>query len=255
MKQDFSASILKKIRAKKVTQRERWYFVVKTISHVFLGVVFLGFGMLSIALVWHLVHNFAFAEFILEQPHVLGKLLWFGVPIFWIILSIVLWIMTEQVVRRTDRAYRIPFWIIGVTVLLFQVVGGFLLEQSQIGGRVDITFERRMDWYNGMERINHRFERMPEEGFLMGKVIKIESNTLILLNDRIEKTWRVHLESLSNRRMEIKEGMIIRLVGEVEGVDEFFADSWRPERPPRMMQKQNISQQKKDRRDMRLPLQ
>jgi hypothetical protein len=217
--------------------------------------LFLGFGMLSVALVWHLIHNFAFAEFILEQPHILGKLLWFGVPIFWLVLSVVLWIVTEQVVRRTDRVYRVPFWIIGVSVLLVQVFGGFLLEQSQVGERVDGAFEHRMEWYNGMERINKRFERMPEQGFLVGRVIKIESDTLILLNDRTGETWKVHFETLENPRVEMKEGMIIRMIGEVIRPGEFFADHWKPERPPRMMQKENFPQQKKDRRGMRQPLQ
>lgn len=254
MKYDFSAAVLKKIRAKKITPRERWYFLAKTISRVFLGVVFLGFGMLSVALVWHLIHDFAFAEFILEQPHILGKLLWFGVPIFWLILSIVLWIVTEQVVRRTDRVYRVPFWIIGVSVLFVQVFGGFLLEQSQVGVRVDAGLENRMDWYNGMGRINKRFERMPEQGFLVGRVMKIESDTLILLNDRTGETWKVHFESLYNRRTEMKEGMIIRMVGAVMKPGEFFANAWRPERPSRMMQQENFLPQKKDRRDMRRPL-
>lgn len=254
MKHDFSAAVFKKIRAKKITPRERWYFLAKTISHVFLGIIFLGFGMLSVALVWYLIHNFAFAEFILEQPYVLGKLLWFGVPIFWLILSVVLWIVTEQVVRGTDRVYRVPFWIVGVSVLLLQVFGGGVLEQSQVGERVDVGFENRMDWYNGMGRINKRFEHMPEQGFLMGKVMKIKSDTLILLNDRTGETWKVHFESLYNRRNEIKEGMIIRMVGEVTRPGEFFANAWRPKRPPRMMQQENFLPQKKDRRNIQRPL-
>ncbi len=231
MKNKFADSVLKKIHAKKITPRERSYFIAKTILHIFAGIIFLAFGMISIALLWHLIHNFDFLEFIWERPNILAKLLWFGVPLFWMILAVILWLVTEQVVQRTDKAYRIPFWVIGLTILLIQIFGGFILEQSRVGERLDVMFEKRMEWYNGAERINRRFERMPENGFLAGTVLQIKSDTVILLNDRTNKEWNVQLEKNSTFPFyQIKEGINIRMIGEMIGENEFLATFWRPAR-------------------------
>ncbi len=247
MNKKFTASILKTIHAGKITPRERYYFIAKTVFRIFTGIIFLAFGMLSVALVWHLIHNFAFAEFILDRPRILGKLLWFGVPIFWMILSVALWIVTEQVVRQTNRVYRVPFWVIGITVLLIQILGGFILEQSQVGERVDSLFEKRMEWYQGAERINRRFERMPEQGFLVGRVLEIKSDTLILLNDMTDKKWEVHFEHIQNRRIQIEEGIVIRIVGEMLSEGEFSATHWRPIRrnPQRDIPRRRMDQGRK----------
>jgi hypothetical protein len=254
MKKNFTDSVLKKIHAKKITPREHSYFLAKTIIQIFAGIAFLAFGMLSIALVWHLIHNFAFVEFIFDSPRILAKLFWFGVPVFWIILSVLLWIVTEQIVRQTKRVYRIPFWVIGIIVLLVQVLGGFILEQSQVGEQVDIMFEQRMEWYQGARRMNNRLERMPENGFLVGTVLEIKSEKIILLNDMTNKQWEVRLNSDRAQRFQIEEGLKIRMIGEMISENEFLATSWRParKRPP-LHGKRNELFRKKGRRDMRPP--
>ena len=230
MKKNFTASILKKIHAKKNSPRERYYFIAKRVLQLFSGIAFLIFGMLSVALVWHLIHNFEFLEFIWDKPQILGKLLWFGVPLFWMIAAAALWVVTEQVVQRTERAYRVPFWIIGTGILLLQVLGGLALEQSNVGERIDAGFEKRMEWYNGAERINRRMERMPEKGFLVGEIVEVKSDTFILLNDMTNKEWEVQFEHIRESQPELEEGMKIRMVGEMKGENEFLAFSWKPAR-------------------------
>ncbi len=230
MKKNLADSILEKIHAKKIKPHERAYFMAKTILKILLGIAFLAFGMLSVALVWHLIHNFAFAEFILDRPRILFQLIWFGVPLFWLFLSVALWIVTEQVFKQTKRLYRVPFWAIGLSVLCVQIAGGYFLEQSAIGERVDAMFEKQVDWYQGAQRMNERLEKMTEEGFLVGIVVERQSDKLILLNDREQKEWTVHLEPKPDRRQPppIQKGMFIRMVGEQLNKDEFLAISWRP---------------------------
>lgn len=253
MKKDFSASVLKKIHAKKIAPRERYYFIAMTMIRVFAGIAFLAFGMLSVALVWHLIHNFAFLEFILERPNILGKIFWFGVPVFWMILSVTLWVVTEQVVQRTDRAYRIPFWAIGVALLFLQVIGGFILEQSRVGERIDVLFETRMDWYHGAERMNQRMERMPEQGFLVGEIMEVKSDTFILLNDITRTQWEVHFEQAKQHQPEFKEGMEIRMIGEMTGIHSFHAVSWKPARGRPMDRRSEELLKRKDGRNVRPP--
>jgi uncharacterized membrane protein YidH (DUF202 family) len=240
MKKNFTASILHTIHAKKITPHERYYFIAQTVLRIVSGIAFLAFGMLSVALVWHLIHNFAFAEFVLERPSILAKLFWFGVPLFWVILSVALWVVTEQIIKRTDRVYRVPSWGVGAVVLLLQIFGGFVLEQSSVGERLDLLFEQRMELYHGAQRINHRFERMPEAGFLAGKIMKLEPNKMLLLNDRIGKMWNVSVPSLTNGRIVLREGMIIRLFGKMISDNEFKTVLWRPEMPPRMMDRRGF---------------
>lgn len=256
MKKDFSASILKKIRAKNITPRERSYFFAKTILHVLLGIAFLALGMISVALVWHLIQNFAFVEFILDRPQVLIKLFWFGVPLFWIFLSIVLWIVTEQVVRRTDRAYRIPFWGIGIMVFFVQILGGITLEQSRIGEKTDLMFEKRIEWYQGAERMNDRIERMQERGFLVGIIFDVPSERFILLQDVTGKKWEVELSP--ERRMpplELKTGIKLGMMGEITGENSFRAFSWKPARGRPMDRRTKESLlEKEDGRIMRPPM-
>ena len=235
MKNNFAASVLNKIHKKKISPRERYYFVCRVILKIVALIFFLLFGMLAMAVLLHLVHNIAFLEFVIDRPRVFMKFFWFGVPLFWIVMTVALWGVTEKVVEQTDRAYRIPFWAIGLSVLVLQVGGGIILEQSRVGERADLMFEQRMSWYHGAERINRRAERMPEDGFLGGEVVSMESDTLFVLSDMTEKVWRVQLLPVRVPREKLEEGMRIQMVGEMISNNEFLAVSWRSARKgPRM---------------------
>ncbi len=253
MKKNFTDSVLKTIRAKKITPRERSYFIAKTVIQIAAGIAFFLFGMLSVALVFHLINNFAFAEFILNHPQLLRKLFWFGVPVFWVVLSVLLWFVIEQIVRETKRVYRMSFGVIGILVLSIQVLGGFILEQSQVGEQVDLIFEQRMNWYHGAQKINRRLERMPEHGFLVGEVLKVKSDSLIFLNDIMNKEWEVYLESKRRPPFEIKKGMKLRMIGEMRGENEFKAIDWKPARDRRPPLHKRRNSFKKDERGMRPP--
>lgn len=228
MKNNFADSVLKKIHRQKISPHERYYFVALAVLKVSALLMFLFLGMHSVAMVLHLVNNIEFLGFVLEQPRVLVKLIWFGVPLFWMVLAVALWVVIENLAQKTERAYRIPFWMIGVLALVLQVAGGFVMERSQIGERADQMFEKRMEWYHGAERINRRMERSPQKGFLVGMVLEIKSNELILLNDMDGKVWRVELIPNPRISYKMREGVKIGVVGEMIGNDEFVAERWRP---------------------------
>lgn len=238
MNKKFAASVLNRIHKQKISRREKIYFIARNVSKVTSLIIFLLFGMLAVAMVLHLANNIEFLAFIWDRPRILTKVLWVGVPFFWVMMAAALWIVTEKLVQKTDRAYRIPFWVLGITALLVQVGGGIVLEQSRVGERLDQSFENRMQWYQGAGKINRKFQRSPEQGLLAGHVLEIKSDELILLNDMTEKEWRVYIDIDSNpRKKKMEEGMDIRLVGEMSGEQEFTAELWRPARggrPPFM---------------------
>jgi hypothetical protein len=237
MKKNFTASVLQKIHTQKISPRERYYFICKTVLKILALLFFLLFGMHAMGMVFHLVNNIEFLGFVLNQPRILMKLVWFGVPLFWIVLAITLWGVTEKVAQQTDRAYRIPFWVLGVLALLIQIGGGIVIEQSNMGEKADQMFERKMDWYQGAERINDRMERMPEKGFLGGVVVSVESDNVILLNDMTNKKWKVKIIPKPFDDRVLEEGMKIHMVGEIVKDDTFLAVDWRPARKPMGNQK------------------
>ncbi len=227
MNKNFAASVLNRIHKKKISPRERVYFIAKRVLQVVAGILFLGLGMVAIAILWFMLTHIEFVGMIMDSPRILLKWVMWGIPLLWALLAAASGVVAEKLIQSTGRLYRVSFGVLAGGVLLVQVIGGVALESLHVGEMADAAIERQAHWYQGNERINRRLERAPEHGFLVGAVKEIKSKELILVNDMSGEEWRVKLQKRADVRQELEVGMKIHMVGEMLGEQEFLAAHWR----------------------------
>ncbi len=235
MNSKISKSILQKIAREKIAPHSRWFFLLGNALILFGGIIFFIFGIVATSIIFHFWNHLEFAEFLLESPKVLIKILTFGVPLFWIIFAIILGTFANLMARKSPRGYKVPI-VLGVSSLLFlQIASGFFLEKSNIGDHVDAMMEERISFYRGAEKMRNRMWKSVEDGFLAGEIIEIKSDKIFLLDDANEKEWEVKCdECYKNHRVDkiLKVGKKVKMVGEQTGENKFSAKMARPFKRP-----------------------
>ncbi len=250
-----SKSVLKKIQKEQITPTARTYFIFRNMVIGGLGILFLVLGILACAIIIHFLNNAEFLEFVWKGPRQFLKLLWFGIPVFWIILLIGLVFITTYLTRKTPKGYKFPFgWALGA-FLLSQIIGGIVLEGSNIGEQLDQRIARHISFYQNRQERRQKFWKNPENGFLAGTIIEINENGILLLDDWNKTQWTVDFtKSMIGERVQLQPDEKIRLIGTKAGNTEFIADqirSWKRARgrglrgkkdfrqPPRFEKKKN----------------
>ncbi len=221
-----SKSVLKKIEQGKIEPRSKWFFLLRNTIFVAGGALFFVFGIIATSIIFHFWNHLEFAEFLWESPQILIKIFAFGVPFFWFFFAIILGAFANFMARKSPRGYKVPITL-GISSLLFlQIASGFFLEKSNIGDVLDNVMEHRMPFYQGAEKMRNKMWRSVEDGFLAGKIIRIESDTLFLLDDLNEVEWKIKCKKCQERPFMdkvLKIGNKVKMVGRKTGEAEFEA--------------------------------
>ncbi len=224
MKNPLSSSVLKKIKKDNIEPLPKWYFFIRNTLLAGLVGLFTLFGILACAIIFHFFNNFAFLEFLLEGPRVFMKVLWIGIPFLWIFLMAVFCIFAGFTLQRTKKGYKIPVVLAFASILLVQIASGALLEQSNVGERLDRRAAQHMKFYQHAQARREGLWTKPDEGFLAGTIVEVQADKILLLNDLQKKRWEVdYEESRVGPRVELSPEEKIRVRGEKIADDKFKA--------------------------------
>ncbi len=223
-KNHLSKSVLEKIKTEQITPTSKWYFLVRNICLIGLVGLFAIFGMLASAIIFHFLNNFEFLEFLLEGPRVFMKVFWIGIPFIWIFLSIFFCLFAGYTLQKTKKGYKIPL-LLGIgSIFLVQIASGALLEQSQVGERLDKNFAQRLSFYKHAHARREGLWMKSDEGFLAGTIIEVQDDKILLLDDLKKKRWTVdYAKSRIGPRVELNPEIKIRIRGEKISDIEFKA--------------------------------
>lgn len=201
------------------------------------GTVFGVLGALGAGMIWYLVHNLEFMDFLMHRPSMLAHLFWFGVPMLWCGVAIAGAVSLAKWFRSQGCGYRRRAWVVLLLIFAVQGSAGFALEQSKVGEHVDQVLEQKMHWYRGVNRMHGWLEEHPEAGFLMGTVVEVRDDTLFILSTRGQKIWEVEHTAELPRKGKLEVAMDVRVVGAPIDEMRFRALRIRPVRggplPPR----------------------
>ncbi|MCF7917874.1 hypothetical protein K9L27_02630 [Candidatus Gracilibacteria bacterium] len=229
MKKHLSDSVLKKIKQEHIVPRSRWYFILRNILGMILGILFFCFGALASAIIFHFLNFSESLEFLLESPRIFAKVIFLGVPLLWIGLSVFFGVMALMFAKRTNKGYKVSLILWAIIIFLPQIVAGFFLEQSQVGEELDDGMARHMTFYRSVNQQRHDLWTNAEDGFLAGTIIKIEDDTFLVLDDLHEQEWVVDYSESKYRSDKIlKEGQKVKMIGERISDHEFKALGIRP---------------------------
>lgn len=224
MKKDISKEIVAKIKKEKIKPTEKWKVDLK--NYAYWGVVGL-FVFLSGAFFSLIIFNLAgfggemFGFFGLGK---FLKILIFAAPYLWIVAFAVCVVLGVLIFQKTKTGYRHNVLFVVSIILLFVSVIGVLGHVY----RMNEKFEDRL-LHNPKHPIMSKLKRdgrmlMPEEGILIGEIVKLEDDKLHLKDPRDEK-WKVFYSDKTKigKKVELEQGKRIFIAGEKKGEHGFSA--------------------------------
>lgn len=217
-----SQDIIGKIKKEHIEQKSEFIFLLKNIAiwSVFLISIFLGGVAVSL-----LMTALFEIEFDVFRHPVIPRFQYFltVVPLLWILFVFVFFFLAHIFIKNTKKGYKIPLAYLLIGNISTSLFLGVIFYFS---GGADFLDQKTP---LGTPRHHHRMEfwSRPNEGFLSGEILRFENGSLFLLEDFQETIWRVDGSDLSEPFWKTEEELIgknIRLIGEVSGKNEFFAE-------------------------------
>ena len=186
-------SVLEKIRREKICPRARLFFVLKNFFVFCGGILFLLFGIFPAAAIFFAFENLEILDFLLHGPRIFLKIIFVGLPIFWIFLWIFFGFLATNFFRKTKKLYKISTTFFLIFIFCGQIFGGFFLKNSEF---VE-NFEEKTAHHIFIKSVRDRRDAIwhrPDDGFLLGKFEKFDGENL-LVKSPDEKIWRVKISA------------------------------------------------------------
>jgi len=228
-----SKSVLSQIKNQKIQPKSEYYFWFRNIFLGLMGLIFFSLGVIASGIIFHFLNHLEFAEFIWRGPRQLMKLLWFGVPFLWIFLAASLLLACSFLLKEMKKGYKLRFAFLLAIILIPQVVAGALLEQSDLGERIDQAMANRIAFHQTRKARHEKLWSLPDEGFLGGTIVEVQNNEILLLDDFSQKRWWVSFSrSQTHPRLKLETGKRIKILGQKTSAQEFVAEKLLPWRRP-----------------------
>lgn len=225
---DISKSILKKIEEKHIKPIPKWQFVL---LHVGLFVMF-GFAILfgSMATGIMLFHISRTDWEIV--PRLAGGLHSFiyVLPYMWIIVVGLMIFLATLVYKHTHKGYKLkPSVVVAVSIIASLLIGSILFATKSAEG-IERALRENVQSYVQYQELRDKIWQAPERGILPGKIVDIQKDSLMLLDDFSGKRWEVDIEdvTLPPFAPKPKVGDKVIVIGEKTGRDTFTAEGIRP---------------------------
>ena len=225
---DISKNTLDKIKKENVRPIPKHYFFLRrSVLWTLFGLSIL-LGSIASGLIIFLLTHFEWDVYHQLGHSLIGFVL-LVFPYFWLIFMLGFSIFAYIFFRRTDQGYRHKTaWIVLLSIL-FSVLGGAMLFETELPERLESVFQQNIPFYHGLEVHRQKVWMSPNQGLLAGKIISVRSNDIILLEDLNGMRWDVYIGSaLWRGRLSPVENLKIKIIGHMKGDSLFIAKEIRP---------------------------
>lgn len=206
-----SKEALEKIMRGEVKQRSRWYFFFQNLILWVLGTSSVLIGSIIVSLVIFTAANSDIGIYREVYGHVTSCATIYLIG-FWILITGVLIIISDRLIRRTKRGYMYPLWFILVIDIVLSIIFGTIFYFMGTAGYMDNELGHRVGYYNNIEKKRASLFNKPEKGILIGRVTRV-GNQFVEIATVDKGLWIVFVDELDRDRV----------YGLQEGVDAIFA--------------------------------
>jgi hypothetical protein len=233
MTETLSKKTLDKIKKEHIAPKPKWQFLLKKTVLWALFVLSVCFGGIASAGIifalgtndWEIQERVAHTrlEFLLQT-----------LPYFWIVVFLVFVFIAYYNFKHTPKGYRFRFAIILSANILLSVLLGFALIGMGAARHIENAAIKAIPYYNDITNAPRmRMMMRPEDGVLGGWIEEITNERLIILSDLNNFRWEIDITEIPEQQKErLKEGILIRVIGEMVNDNTFEAEQVLPlERP------------------------
>ena len=208
-------NVIRTIEQQKIKPTARWHFWCLNVLLGLLIILFFSLGSLASGMVFYVLHNLDFWDFLWSRPRVFLQLFWVGIPLLWIVIWGLLAVPGVLFLRQSPRGYKhsLVFW--AGLFLFVQVAAGYGIEQSSLDNQMDQFFAQRVRFHHPLEERRRMMWGEAEKGFLAGEIMVIIDENRFQVRDPHEKEWTVLITPQTRLHPELKilPGQKIRLLG------------------------------------------
>lgn len=232
---NLSQQVLETIKENIIKPRPRWHFLLKNYLVWFFGITSLLIGSVAFSVIiymflnndWNVYKNIndSLLEFILVT-----------LPNFWLLFLGLFIFITHYNIRHTKKGYRFKLSTIVLGSVCLSILLGTFFYNIGLGYTIDSALTDRLPIYRKFLNPRMMIWNQAENGLLVGMIINIDKENNLRIIDFNKKEWQVITDqAIVMIEVELKNGMRIKIIGEM--IDENSFKAYRimpafPKRPP-----------------------
>lgn len=227
---NLSEDTLKIIEEENIKPTPKCYFLFKNYLFWLLLCISVIVGSLAVATcIFLLAGNDWHARRYLDRTFVDHALL--SIPYLWFFVFVLLLAVANFEFKCTKKGYKYSIFLIAFSSVFLSVFLGFVFFFAGFNYKIHETLFRDVPLYDFLTYTNEDIWRSADIGLLGGRVVYFKDKNNFIIQDFNNKIWRVKAASGDiswQNNLEIKKGIIVRLVGYEATGDNFFANTARP---------------------------
>ena len=221
-----SKKILEQIKESKIKPTPKWHFILKNYSiwTAFAFSVLIGSLSFSVMLYILMDGNWDVYKYV-DKSFIEYIIL--SLPYFWILFISAFIALTYYNYKHTKKGYKYASYLVIVLSIIVSFVFGGTLFAFGLGEKIDQILSHNIPYYQ-QKIIENKIERWhhPRDGLLIGTMQEAVSDEKIIIKDFENKEWQVKLqEKVPKEILEKRLNEEIRMIGEMQGEDEFNANA------------------------------
>ncbi len=234
LSQSFKSRLIAKLKQGNFKPLPRWRFILRRLFFWLGSIIALLISSLSVAVMIYLARFDDLKFYGAAGKGPLG-VLFLLLPYFWIIFLAGFIFIVYYNIKKTDKGYRYPVWLIIVVSIFTSFIFGSLFSVLDLGERIDDALGRRAPFYDKVFNPRVDFWSHPAEGRLSGLVVSEPRDGRFHLIDRNRQKWTILFSERDNHsgRGDISVGRPAALIGRQLSDDSFAAEKIAPLHPGR----------------------
>ena len=227
-----SKKILNTIKEKKILPKPRWEFVLKNYFVWSIGILALIVGSLAFSVIIYMSKYNDWDVYQSIESN-LVKFILMTLPYFWLICLILFIIVAFYNFKHTKKGYRFNLTTIIIAIISISLLSGVLLYNFGLGHAIDKLSTERLPFYEKLMNNRRAIWQNPNKGFLICEVIEVVDDKNIITEDPTGNIWNIIIkDTLPNFSNIIQKGDKVKIIGEKQNDNLFYAKMIMPVRPP-----------------------
>jgi hypothetical protein len=236
MSPSLSEKVLEKIKNDQVKPKASWKFSAERYTILFLLGLSLLVGSIAFGIVLELISKLELFSIWSRVRN--SAILIRSFPYLWIAVMFVSLILVYAEFLRTRHGYRyhlrdIAFYAASIIMGL-----GLLMYKAGFAETAEYALESHLPLYQMVMHTPKTFWQQPDDGLLSGTIVRHdEAHRSMDLEDMNQEVWIVDYSgAFIGGRVVIRQGEVVRVIGERKGQDRFKAEMIKPLPPCQMCQ-------------------
>ncbi|MEZ6209245.1 MAG: hypothetical protein R3B64_01595 [Candidatus Paceibacterota bacterium] len=224
-KENNTNKIMQNIIDRDIKPLPKWKFVLQNYILYIISVFSVLVGAIAVATMIFSIDNYKWQYYRLVNNNFFSFIIG-ALPLIWIILLIVFSGIAINRLRATKKGYRHSVAFYTLIITFVSILLGIITFYLGLGNYFDSVMEKGISSYKGAEERMGLVWNDPDDGRLMGIIIKKNDETITIM-DTDSQVWEVYIDTLLGKSLNVIENNdLVRIIGFIEKDDDIFPDDF-----------------------------